>query len=505
MRNYFKKVFHILPVFLLAVFLCVSVLGIVRYFFDFKYQILNLSNKAWELFLPMILSTFALILLRKRFGILKHSNPNKDNFFYIMICAIVLCALLVNSQFYCNIKFSKNQTIQNVHQISLDKNIKHIKIKSYYVDDAYLNSKFESNVSGKYDDKLNMKFYFVAKILKDSLKDPKDDLPQVWFANNFSKTISNRLSAEKKKIEHQNFREKCYQDLAHFNFYDNAYFLRVSKSEEKDIYENLILNLIDSPQKNKTIFLSPSNGKFIDDGKSTLSWFFKILGIGILTILFALIFPNYHKESMRGKNEEDDFIWFLQVFIPKKGFFITPILIDLNILIFIGISCLGVDPFYPRTEDLVKFGALTSQFSNGEYWRIISSMFMHGGIMHLIQNMVVLGIAGFFSENIFGNRRFVLIYFLSGIIAGVSSLLWHEGNVILVGASGAIFGVIGSLAMALLLQNKFKENRVALFVIFGYFIVNLLFGLISNSDNAAHISGFICGMIISLVFYFFKE
>lgn len=504
MHNYLKKVFHILPVFLLAVFLCVSVLGIARYFLDFKYQILNLSDKAWEIFLPMILSACALILLRKRFSILRSSNPNKDNFIYIMICAIVLCALLVNSQFYCNIKFSKNQTVQNVHQISLDKNIKHIKIKSYYVDDTYLNSKFESNVSGKYDDKLNMKFYFVAAILKDSLEDPKDDLPQVWFANNFSKTISNRLSAKKKRIEYQNFREKCYQDLVNFNFYNNAYFLRVSTSEQKDIYDRLILNVIENPQNKRIILLSPSNGKFIDDGKSMLSWFFKILGIGIFVILFSLIFP-YYNESENNRKEEDDFILFLQVFIPKKGFFVTPILINLNILIFIGVSCLGVDPFYPRTEDLVKFGALTSQFSNGEYLRIISSMFMHGGIMHLVQNMVVLGIAGFFSENIFGNRRFVLIYFLSGIIAGISSLLWHQGNIILVGASGAISGLIGSFAMAIILQNNFKENRFALLVIFGYFFVNILFGLISNSDNAAHISGFVCGMAISLMFYFLKK
>lgn len=490
---------------MLAVFLCVSVLGISRYFLDFKYHILNLSDKVWDLFLPMILSAFSLILMRKRFSILKHSNPSKDNFIYIIICSIVLCAALVSSQFYYKVKFSKNQTVQNIHQISSDKNVNKIKIKSYYVDDSYLKYKFESNVSGKYGDKLNLNFYFVAAILKDSLEEPKDDLPQVWFANNFSNTISNRLSDEKKKIEYQNFREKCYQYLEHFNFYNNAYFLRVPNSEEKDIYGRLILNVVENPQNKKIVFLSPSNGKFIDDGKSVLSWFFKILGIGILIILFALIFPNYKNESTKNKDEDDDFNFFLQLFIPKKSFFITPILIDLNILVFIILSLFGVNPFYPRTEDLVKFGALTSQISDGEYWRIISSMFMHGGIMHLFQNMVVLGIVGFFSENIFGKKRFVLIYFLSGIVAAIFSLLWHQGNVILVGASGAIAGLIGSFAMALLLQNNFKENKVALFVIFGYFFVNILFGLISNSDNAAHISGFICGMIMSLMFYFFKE
>lgn len=505
MHNYLKKVFHILPIFLLAVFLCVSVLGISRYFLDFRFQISNFKDQVWDIFLPMILSAFSLILMRKRFSILKHSNPNKDNFIYFIICGIVLCAALISSQFYYKVKFSKNQTIQNIHQISSDKNVNKIKVKSYFVDDAYLSSKFTTDVSGKYGRDFNFNFYFVIAILKDSLEEPKDDLPKVWFANNFSKTISNRLSDDEKKLEYKKFKEKCYYDLEHFNFYKNDYFLRVSNSEEKDIYERLILNVVDNPQDKKVIFLSPSNGKFIDDGKSAVSWFFKILGIGILIILFSLIFPNFKSKSTKNKDEEDDFNFFLQLFIPKKRFFITPILIDLNILVFIILSLLGVNPFYPRTEDLIKFGALTSQFSNGEYWRIISSMFMHGGIMHLSMNLVVLGIIGFFSENVFGQKRFVIIYFLSGITAGISSLLWHEGNVILVGASGSIVGLLGSFAMALILQNNFKENKVALFIIFGYFFVNLLFGFISNSDNAAHISGFISGMIMSLLFYFLKE
>ena len=84
-------------------------------------------------------------------------------------------------------------------------------------------------------------------------------------------------------------------------------------------------------------------------------------------------------------------------------------------------------------------------------------------------------------------------------------MLWHDGNVILVGASGAIFGLIGSIAMALILRNNFKENKVALLIIVIYFVLNIFFGFISNSDNAAHISGFICGMLISLLFYAFES
>ncbi|SEG61419.1 rhomboid protease GluP [Halpernia humi] len=504
MKNYLKKVQHILPIFLLAVFLCVFGLALFRYIFDYKLQILALSDKAWEIFLPMLLSVLSLIVIRKRFKILRHKDPSKDTFIYLVICAAVLCALLVNSQFYYNAKFSKNQTIENVDKISSDKNVKHIKIKSYYVDDSYLNYKFESDVSGKYGENLIVNFYFVAAILKDSLEEPKDDLPEVWFANKFSKKINNRESDDKKNAEYKAFREKCYQDLEHFNFYNNAYFLRLSTSEDKTVYDKLILNVVENPQNKKLIILSPSNGKFVDDGKSILAWFFKILGIGTFIILFALIFPKYVEKPSNAK-EDDDFKFFINVFIPSKEFFITPILLDLNVLVFIILSLFGVNPFEPKTEELIRFGALTSAFFHGESWRIFSSMFMHAGIMHLVQNMVVLVILGFFCENIFGRKRFIIIYFLSGIVAGISSLLWHNGNLVAVGASGAIFGIMGAFAMSLILQNNFKETKLALLIIFAYFIVNIFFGLISNADNAAHIFGFISGMLFVLIFYIFKE
>lgn len=504
MQNYFKKVIHILPVFLLAVFLCISVLGIARYFLDFKFHLLDISDKTWNIFLPMIFSAFSLIVIRKRFSILKHSDPTKDNFIYLFICGGVLYALVMNSQMYLDVKFSENQVVENINQISSDRNVNHIKIKSYFVDDNYLNSKYENTVYGKYGEKLNLHFYFVVAILKDSLENPKDDLPQVWFVNKFSKTISNRISDEKKNIEYNNFREKCRQDLKNFDYYNNSYFLRVSTSEEKKIYDQLILNVIENPQNKKLILLSPSNGKFVDDGKSILYWFFKILGIGILIILFALLFPNYKKTHRKKRDEEDDFIFFIKLLIPSKQLFITPILIDLNIIVFVVLAFLGVNPFNPRTEDLEKFGALTSGVFRGEYWRIISSMFMHGGIMHLTMNVLVLGFVGYFSENIFGKSRFAFIYFLSGIIAGIFTLFWHQGNIVGVGASGAIFGLIGANAMVLILQNNFKKTKVLLLMIFSYLLLNIFIGLVSNADNAAHISGFVSGMIISVLFYYFK-
>lgn len=505
MHNYLKKVFHILPVFLLAVFLCIGVLGVSRYLLEYKFQILDLKEIVWDFMLPAVFTLLSLILMRKRLNVLKHSTPEKGNDIYFFLCGVALCAALVSSQFYYKIKFSQNQTVQNIQQISSDKNVNKIRINAYFVDVSTLSTKFTTDVSGKYGQQLNLNLYFVAAILKDSLGQSEIDLPTVWFAHRFSESVNNRLPDKEKWAEVKKIRKKFYQDSEKFDFYANEYFLRVPNSEAKDVYDDLILNVIENPEAKSITFLSPSDGKFIDDGKSALFWFFRILGIGIFVILFALIFPRFHKPSSHDKRGDDDFQFLLQVFIPSKDLFVTPILINLNVLVFVLLTFLGVNPFFPSTEHLVNFGALTSQFAGGEYWRIISSMFMHAGLMHLLMNMIVLYFTGFFSESIYGAKKFAVIYFLSGIIAGITSLIWRDGALVLVGASGAIFGVLGSFAAALILQNNFRENKIPLLAIFGYLIFNIFVGLISNSDNVAHISGFVSGMIISYVIYSFKK
>ena len=79
--------------------------------------------------------------------------------------------------------------------------------------------------------------------------------------------------------------------------------------------------------------------------------------------------------------------------------------------------------------------------------------------------------------------------------------MWHQ-NLIGVGASGAIFGLIGAVAMAIFLSNKLKESKTILLLIFGYVIFNLLMGFVTNSDNVAHISGFLTGAFLGIIFYY---
>lgn len=134
-----------------------------------------------------------------------------------------------------------------------------------------------------------------------------------------------------------------------------------------------------------------------------------------------------------------------------------------------------------------------------EGYRLITHMFLHGGLIHLLFNMYALFVVGSEVEQITGTRKFVLVYFLSGFAAALASLYFNLFG-IGVGASGAIFGLFGFSLSYQLLQSR-EENRSVLPVLvnfFLFFIINLMFSKVMNADIAAHIGGLGAGVIIGL-------
>ena len=188
---------------------------------------------------------------------------------------------------------------------------------------------------------------------------------------------------------------------------------------------------------------------------------------------------------------------FLSFFIPRKDFFFTPLLIDINILIFILMVASGVHVLTPDSLSLLNWGAnFRPMTQEGDWWRLFTCCFIHIGILHLLMNMYGLLYIGVLLEPLLGRARFLSAYLLAGIISSLTSLWWHDLTVS-AGASGAIFGMYG-VFLAMLTTNLIeKEERDALLsstvVFVGY---NLLNGLRGGIDNAAHIGGLLSGVAI---------
>lgn len=188
--------------------------------------------------------------------------------------------------------------------------------------------------------------------------------------------------------------------------------------------------------------------------------------------------------------------------VISKTYLITPLLVYANALVFIAMIIGGVSPLHPTTEGLYVWGGnFRYAVVNGEWWRLLSYMFLHAGGLHLLMNTFALLYIGMFLEPLIGKLRFTAAYILTGVCAGLLSIAMHA-NSVGVGASGAIFGMYGIFLSILTTAHIQKTMRKTMLRSMLFFVVfNLMMGLQGNTDNAAHIGGLLSGMAIGYAYY----
>lgn len=228
-----------------------------------------------------------------------------------------------------------------------------------------------------------------------------------------------------------------------------------------------------------TILISKSNGEIIGYNNASGS---------IINIL---------KENNSNSNIKID---------KPIGEMVTPtnIIIGLNIIMFL------ITAYYSRSLSninnyvLVFFGAKVNfLIDKGEYFRLFTAMFLHGGIVHIGFNMYALKSLGDLSERIYGTKKFLAIYFLGGLTGSYFSYIFSD--TISVGASGAIFALLGgALIYAYKEKNRIgKEFFIEILKVIG---INIFIGLtLPNIDNYGHLGGLIGGAIVAFIMYFQRD
>ena len=179
---------------------------------------------------------------------------------------------------------------------------------------------------------------------------------------------------------------------------------------------------------------------------------------------------------------------------------ITYTLILINIVIWL---CMIL--YLNRFSDvkLLEVGGLVHfNVVHGEWYRLISSMFLHFNFEHILMNMLSIFIFGKIVESIIGSWRMLIIYIISGLYGNFVSLSFNTST-ISVGASGAIFGLIGSIFVIMYLSKNFNKKMIGQLLI--ALVVLIVFSLfMSNINIMAHLGGFISGVLITLIGYYFK-
>lgn len=174
----------------------------------------------------------------------------------------------------------------------------------------------------------------------------------------------------------------------------------------------------------------------------------------------------------------------------------TYILMAINIIVFLMMYFFGAG-----SEDnvtLVKFGALVGDYVTlGEYYRLITSMFVHIGIFHILFNMYALYILGPQIENFFGRAKFIIIYLFSGIIGNLLTIIFMP-HYISAGASGGIFGLLGALVYFGYHYRVYLGNVLRTQII-PVVIINLAIGFtLPGINQVAHVGGLLSGYLITM-------
>ncbi|MGJ9456970.1 rhomboid family intramembrane serine protease [Oceanobacillus sp. CF4.6] len=200
-------------------------------------------------------------------------------------------------------------------------------------------------------------------------------------------------------------------------------------------------------------------------------------------------YKGYLSDFLQRKRKEEQ-----NVFSYGKPYF-TYILIAINVLMFILLEMYGGSS---SIDTLIEMGAkYNPDIIDGEWWRVVSSMFLHIGFLHLFMNMLAIYYLGTAVERIYGRLRFLIIYFLAGIGGGLASFAFTTS--VSAGASGAVFGLFGALLFFGLIYKRIFLQTIGNSILI-IIMINIVLGfLVPQIDMGAHLGGLLAGFIASAV------
>ena len=453
----------------------------------------------------LIVVVLVYYFIRPRLHIIQLS-PGKDSFGIQLLIGISMFVPTAIAQNYID---KATGTLTEVHRISDISKLpesKYYDVDLFYLDTTHVGLYKTSSVSGKYNQELNFQLY-IAIPMFNTAKDTNGFDCKYWLGEYYTKRISNSLSPNEKARQANVFLQESERLFKVTNFSNFTYLEKLRKSENLVNYEAAINRGFYADSKDVVVF-KRQYGPFESRLGTTFQWIFYSWGIGSLIIFLIFLFvklnpariSKYKKGTLQTKS---DLVTFFILLIPRKDFFTTPILIYLNVLIFLLLFFFGFGFMHVSGTDLLRFGAnFKPLVTEGEIWRLLSSIFLHGGFMHLLMNMMALFFAGLFLEPLLGKWRLLLLYIVTGIAASVASFMWYDAT-ISVGASGAVFGLYGFFISAIINQSfPYKVDKGFLYSLLAYIGVNLVMGLIGSGgiDNAAHIGGLLSGFCYGVLF-----
>ncbi len=473
-----------------------------------RLQVTGLKEDLVQMWVPMALAALCVFLfIRPRVLLLQlDKNDGKIRTLYYLVSAAVLCVPTIIFLHYLDTASGKLTKLNSITEIRQAPATRYYQPGSYVLHKSYIGVEPAMSYSGKNNQYLNMDIY-IAMPFAGHVHDTLSSSP-AFLSTHYHQQISSKISDAERKDRWNSFWQQSFEQFEKVTI-RFAYLERMPNTEARD-------HLTAAAKKSKlyqpgapVVILKPMTPPFDQRNGNKLNNALLWLGIGLVLWWIMILLPALQVDKARrfATNRKShlskELYGVVKVFKPEAGFTATPLLVLVNIIVFAVLVLAGLGFLHFYSRDLIACGALYEPLlQQGQWWRLLTSMFLHGGVMHLVMNMVSLYLAGLFLESTIGTKRFFTGYLLTGIAAALVSLWWHDQPVAVVGASGAIFGLYGIL-LSLIICKVFDAafNKLLLILLAGTAGYSLVMGFVSEGiDNSAHIGGLMAGLVTGWVY-----
>jgi rhomboid protease GluP len=467
---------------------------------------LSIREEITNFWLPFILSWIpVLVWLRPRIRALK-LKKSKSLYGVEFVAVLATAIPTIIAQSYLETATGRLTQIDRVSQIHSSPNTKYYLIREFYADKRQ--TKLETLVDpGTGREPLKVSAFF-ASPLRDAVAEAGPLQSGVWLGIKYTAQIDRHFDRAAADEEYQKFIRTSVSKFNDENLRSFTYLEKIGNNDDRRALEAAVRKS-DSIGPSKSIILMGQRESFESRNGNKLAWALGIFGSGAVAWFFMLLFPQVDEEELRriqrGRPSPDkDLKESLHLFLPRPGFYVTPIIMVLNILVFLIMVCAGLGLMSFQTRDLLNWGANYAPLvREGQWFRLFTSVFIHGGLAHLAMNAYGLLFAGVFLEPMLGSTKFVLAYLVTGIAGSIVSIHVHP-DIVSIGASGGIFGLYGVLLVLLFIKDFGRALvRDPLLINIAIFVgLNLLVGSVATGiDNAAHLGGLLSGILVGALFF----
>ncbi|MFB6454984.1 rhomboid family intramembrane serine protease [Chitinophaga sp. Hz27] len=500
---------------LLTVISFIGLYTLLHWLLFIKLELFPLDEELLLFWLPFLLSWVPVLVWYRHKIKMVAANGTRE-FVLQLFLALSMAIPTIVVQHYLVSAAGTLTPLQKIADISNAPKTKYYSLKDFYIDKTNIGVVNDADISGRNNENFNMHIYVVLPIL-DKAADTASHQCQAWYTIHYFKTLSNNLSGDEKEAAFKTFANETELKFDKDSMKTFTYLERVPVSEAGTAFQKAIKESKSISASNAPV-LMPKFGTFQERNSSPI-WmplsFLLFFGIWACIVVYAPLREvpadelDTDMHTIKERHEHHEYQGQQQYQAParprkpnysvlkiRKGYVVTPMLIYINVAVYLIMAFSGLGVLAFRSDDLLKWGADFRPYTiNGQWWRLVTSMFLHGGLMHVAMNMYGLLFAGSFLERLLDSKKLLIVYMITGIVASLASIAWHPETVS-VGASGAIFGLFGVILAFLISDRKNEFSKGLLMNMLFWIGFNLMLGLNEGIDNAAHIGGLVSGLII---------